>query len=70
MPLMVSEIRQKTFVEVNEEGAEAAAVTVIEISTTGNTTRLFIANRPFLYLIKEKSTGTILFIGRMDDPNE
>jgi serpin B len=28
----------------------------------------FFANRPFLYLIKEKSTGVILFIGRMDDP--
>jgi len=30
----------------------------------------FFANRPFLYLIKEKSTGVILFIGRMDEPKE
>jgi serpin B len=30
----------------------------------------FFANRPFLYLIKEKSTGAILFIGRMDEPTE
>ena len=71
--LAVSEIKQKTFVEVNEEGAEAAAVTVISMVETapGPSERVqFFANRPFLYLIKEKSTGTILFIGRMDEPKE
>ena len=71
-PLAVSNIKQKTFVEVNEEGTEAAAVTVIEMRELSNsgTSIPFFANRPFLYLIKEKSTGTILFIGRMDEPNE
>ena len=75
-PLAVSKIKQKTFVEVNEKGAEAVAVTVIEMVTTcdleGPTIIpvSFFANRPFLYLIKEKSTGTILFIGRMDAPKE
>ena len=73
--LYVSEIKQKTFVEVNEEGTEAAAVTVIiGVTGEGNGGSLvpvpFFANRPFLYLIKEKSTGTILFIGRMDEPEE
>ena len=72
--LYVSKIKQKTFVEVNEEGTEAAAVTVIEMSfttSTGPGTPVpFFANRPFLYLIKEKSTGAILFIGRMDEPME
>ena len=71
-PLAVSNIKQKTFVEVNEEGAEAAAVTVIEIRESlvpGTPQQIaFFANRPFLYLIKEKSTGVILFIGRMDEP--
>jgi len=70
--LFVSNIKQKTFVEVNEEGTEAAAVTAINImatSTAGSETSFF-ANRPFLYLIKEKSTGAILFIGRMDEPKE
>jgi len=72
--LSVSNIKQKTFVEVNEEGTEAAAVTVIEVSRTsgvgsGEFGFSFFANRPFLYLIKEKSTGAILFIGRMDDPS-
>ena len=71
-PLAVSEIRQKTFVEVNEEGTEAAAVTIIAITDSEGgspyTPVPFHANRPFLYLIKEKSTGVILFIGRMDEP--
>ena len=70
-PLFVSEIRQKTFVEVNEEGTEAAAVTVIAMPTSIPPPPVqFFANRPFLYLIKEKSTGVILFIGRMDEPVE
>ena len=72
--LAVSNIKQKTFVEVNEEGTEAAAVTVIVMFTTSAGPDPqpvpFFANRPFLYLIKEKSTGVILFIGRMDDPIE
>jgi len=72
--LFVSGIKQKTFVGVNEEGTEAAAVTVILVTgSAGTDTELpvqFFANRPFLYLIKEKSTGAILFIGRMDEPKE
>ncbi len=72
-PLFVSDAKQKTFVEVNEEGTEAAAVTVVVMTPTSigpNTPVAFFANRPFLYLIKEKSTGVILFIGRMDEPVE
>ena len=74
--LFVSNIKQKTFVKVNEEGTEAAAVTVIEMIVecancgSGSVPLPFFANRPFLYLIKEKSTGVILFIGRMDEPTE
>jgi serpin B len=71
IPLFVSKIKQKTFVQVNEEGTEAAAVTVVEMTYTSIGPGVaFIANRPFLYLIKEKSTGAILFIGRMDEPQE
>ena len=70
-PLQVSKIKQKTFVEVNEAGTEAAAVTDIEMFVSADPgLPNFVANRPFLYLIKEKSTGTILFIGRMDEPKE
>ena len=67
--LFVTDIKQKTFVEVNEAGTEAAAVTVVGASPTSSPPSFF-ANRPFLYLIKEKSTGVILFIGRMDEPKE
>ncbi|MCL2417153.1 MAG: serpin family protein [Bacteroidales bacterium] len=72
-PLFVSNILQKTFVEVNEEGTEAAAVTAIEVMTMSlipGAPIPFFADRPFLYLIRERSTGTILFIGRMDEPTE
>ncbi|MDR2147406.1 MAG: carboxypeptidase-like regulatory domain-containing protein, partial [Tannerella sp.] len=71
--LWVSAIKQKTFVEVNEEGTEAAAATSIMIVGYGVRSKKiepvrFFADRPFLYLIREKSTGIIMFIGRMDDP--
>jgi serpin B len=71
--LAVSEIRQKTFVEVNEEGTEAAAVTVVGVFVTsvgpGEMEPIeFHADRPFVYLIRERSTGAILFLGRVDDP--
>lgn len=65
--LLITDVKHKTFIEVNEEGTEAAAVTSVEIGMTsiGN----FITfNRPFLFAIAEKSTGTILFIGRMMKP--
>ena len=71
--LVVSNIKHKTFVEVNEEGTEAAAVTSVEVGYTSIGPSVpvpFHIDRPFLYLIKEKSTGVILFIGRMDHPKE
>ena len=73
--LWVSNIIQKTFVEVNEEGTEAAAATTIfMVGAAGRPKKIepvrFFADRPFVYLIREKSTGIILFIGRMDEPCE
>ncbi|TSA36881.1 MAG: serpin family protein [Porphyromonadaceae bacterium] len=65
--LLITGVKHKTFIEVNEEGTEAAAVTSVEIGLTsiGN----FITfNKPFLFAIAEKSTGAILFIGRMMKP--
>jgi len=65
--LLITDVRHKTFVEVDEKGTEAAAVTSVEIGTTsiGN----YIAfNRPFVFVIAEKSTGSILFIGRFMKP--
>ena len=74
-PLWVSEIIQKTFVEVNEEGTEAAAASATVIVGASGRARPvepihFFADRPFLFLIREKSTGVILFMGRVDEPRE
>jgi serpin B len=67
--LLITGVKHKTFIEVNEEGTEAAAVTSVEVGVTsiGN----FISfNKPFLFAIAEKSTGTILFVGRMMKPEK
>ena len=71
--LLVSMIKQNTFIEVNEEGTEAAAVTGGEmIGSSGKEPIVidFIANRPFFYAIKEKSTNAILFMGKVTNPKE
>ena len=65
--LFIGTVLHKAFVEVNEEGSEAAAATAVGIRTTSMPPQ-FIANHPFLFLIRENDTGTILFIGRVVDP--
>jgi len=68
MSLAISRIIHKTMVEVNEEGSEAAAVTVVEIfESTGIVKPEFKVNKPFLFAIKEKSTGVIIFIGKIGE---
>lgn len=66
--LFIDWVVHKAFVEVNEEGTEAAAATAVGIRPT-SMPAMFIANHPFLFLIRENSTGTILFIGRVADPS-
>ncbi len=68
----LSEFRQKTFVEVDEEGTEAAAATAIMQSYGAyekppNPFQM-IVDRPFLFLIEDSQTGTILFMGLIFDP--
>lgn len=65
--LFIDEVIHKAFVEVSEEGTEAAAATAVGMRTT-SMPPMFEVNRPFLFLIREKSTGIILFIGRVTDP--
>jgi serine protease inhibitor len=68
-PLMISRVEHQTFIEINEEGTEAAAATVVVMIDTAVPSILEInLNRPFLYFIREISTGTILFMGRVSDP--
>lgn len=71
--LYISRVVQKTFVEVNEEGTEAAAATAVVMATRGASMSedepfRFIANRPFLFAIEDQKTGAILFLGEVQDP--
>jgi serpin B len=65
--LYISNVKQKTFVNVDEEGTEAAAVTSVEITVTSMPPTMNV-DRPFLVAIRERFSGTILFIGRVGDP--
>ncbi|RUA07463.1 MAG: serpin family protein [Flavobacteriia bacterium] len=69
--LTISKVQHKTFVEVNEEGTEAAAVTSVTVGVTSvgpEESVSFVVDRPFLFLIQEKDTEAILFIGQVYDP--
>jgi serpin B len=65
--LFISQALHQTFVEVNESGTEAAAVTLFEAKSKGMT-GLFNADHPFLFLIRDLGSGEILFMGRMAAP--
>lgn len=63
----ISKVIHKTFIEVNEEGTEAAAVTVITMIDSGPEI-LIRADRPFLFVLREKLSNTILFMGKVTEP--
>ena len=68
--LYVSNVLQKAFIEVNEEGAEAAAATAAILKTrTIAVPKKFISDRPFLFIIKDKLTGVVLFSGKITNPS-
>lgn len=70
--IYVNFVKQNTFVEVNEEGTEAAAVTTVGVfvTSTGSSGSPFIfkADKPFIFAIRERTTNTLLFIGKIVDP--
>jgi serpin B len=67
--LYISRVIHQTFIDVQEEGTEAAAATIVEIRETSMpVTPLFKADRPFLYVIKENSTSAIVFMGKVGRP--
>jgi serpin B len=69
--LFIGAVIHKAFVDVNEEGTEAAASTAVAIGLTsapGAQPPIFRADHPFLFLIRDNHTGSILFIGRLADP--
>lgn len=67
--LTLSFVKQNTFVAVDEKGTEAAAVTTGGISLT-SVQLPTLCNRPFVFVIHEKTTGTILFVGKIADPTK
>lgn len=71
--LFISDVFHKAFVKVDEEGTEAAAATAVVMGEGGaapldDAPKLFNADHPFLFLIRDVATGAFLFFGRVSDP--
>ena len=67
--LYISEVKHKTFVEVNETGTEAAATTSVKIVARSLVKTVdMLINRPFFFAIRDNNSGTILFIGEITNP--
>lgn len=68
----ISQVVHKTYIKVDEEGTEAAAVTSTGMQTTAlrpDYPPVMNVNRPFVYIITEKNSGSILFLGEVNDPS-
>jgi len=69
--LAITGVIHKAFVEVDEKGTEAAAATAVVMQDLCiRETKAFKADRPFIFIIRENSTGSILFMGRVADPTQ
>ncbi|MBX2930098.1 MAG: serpin family protein [Saprospiraceae bacterium] len=69
--LSISEVKHKAFVEVTEQGTEAAAVTSVGIVVTSLPSYpTIVLDRPFLFAIRENQAGNVLFLGKMMNPAE
>ncbi|MBB5397792.1 serpin family protein [Mucilaginibacter sp. AK015] len=66
--IAITEVKQKAYVEVNEQGTEAAAATSVEVGVTAAPPRDLKLNRPFVFVIRENSSGLILFAGIVNNP--
>ena len=66
--LYISRVIHQTFIEVNEEGTEAAAATIVEMRELSAMGVSFVVNRPFIFVIKENSSDVLLFMGKVSDP--
>lgn len=65
--LAISKVIHKAFVDVNEQGTEAAAATAVVAATRGGS-QMFRVDRPFMFLICDRDSGSILFLGRVVNP--
>lgn len=68
--IFISDVKHKTFIEVDEKGTEAAAVTSISFVTTSMPPQpsIFRVDRPFVFIISEKTSGAVTFIGKIENP--
>jgi serpin B len=67
MKLLINRVIHQAFIETNEEGTEAAAATIVDVGTTSMPPSVNI-DHAFLYLIRETTTNSILFMGKVADP--
>lgn len=67
--LSISKVIHKAYIDVNEEDTEAAAATAVVMNKGISRLLMFKADHPFVFLIRENETGSILFIGRVVNPN-
>lgn len=64
--LQITRVDHKTFVDINEEGTEAAAVTSVGVGVTSAPVRVSVTvDRPYVFVIRERLSGTVLFTGRI-----
>lgn len=70
-PMLISRVIHEAVIEVDEKGTEAAAATVVEIGLTSVSPgpMVITLDKPFYFLIKEKSSGAILFMGKLGNPS-
>ena len=69
--LQISQVIHQAFVKVDEKGTEAAAATAVVMrDTAAMPSNVFRADHPFIFIIQEKETGNILFMGRVTDPTQ
>ncbi|XP_037375065.1 leukocyte elastase inhibitor-like [Talpa occidentalis] len=66
--IFISKMIHKSFVEVNEEGTEAVAITVGIFMRKSGIEQNFVADHPFIFMIRHNSSGSILFLGRLCSP--
>ena len=68
--LLIADVFHKAFVSVDEEGTEAAAATgvVVILESAGPESKQVVINRPFIFLIRDRATDSILFMGRVENP--
>jgi serpin B len=69
--LLINDVTHQSFIETNEEGTEAAAATVVDIGVTSMppASLVFKMDHPFIYVIRETTTNSIIFMGRVSDPS-